>query len=348
MLRRLAVVAALLLASLSGCGGAGSTVVTAQFTDAAGLFLGNDVGVLGVRVGSVTRIEPRGDHVDVTLTIDHGVKVPADAGAVIVSRSVATDRYVELTPVYDVGPQLRSGAVLPVGRTRTPVEFDDLLRSVTDLSTSLTGDRQTTAPLQQLLSIGATTLRGKGATVGASLDDLATTLTTVDEASGDVTGTLDGLDRLTRTLAENDRLIGQFDDQVTSAVSMLDDQSDAIESTFSALSAMLAKVAAFSREHRETISRQIGDITELSDALLAHRAQLEQAVSTLPLMMQNVDRAIDDTDHLTMRTRPADLVPAAGLTAVLCEALPADVCAGLDLQGLTVLDILRIVAGERR
>lgn len=348
MLRRGLVVVALLLGTLSGCDSSRPTLVTVQFTDAAGLFLGNDVGVLGVPVGSVTRVEPRGDHVDVSLRIDAGVKVPADAGAVIVSRSVATDRYVELTPVYDAGPVLSNGAVVPVARTRTPVEFDDLLGAVTDISRSLVDTEDGSAPLQELLSIGARTLSGKGATVGTSLDDLATTLTTVDEASPDVAGTLDNLDELTRTLADNDRLLRRFGDEVTAAVSMLDDQSDAIESTFTSLSAMLAKVAAFSREHRATISDQVVDITELSNALLDHRAQLDEAISTLPLMMQNVDRAIDDTDHLNMRTRPGDLVPVAGLTQVLCEALPVEVCAGVDLQGLSVLDILRLVAGERR
>jgi ABC-type transporter Mla subunit MlaD len=54
MLKRLLVVLVLVVTPLSGCGGSGPTTVTAQFSDAAGLFEGNDVGVLGVRVGSVT------------------------------------------------------------------------------------------------------------------------------------------------------------------------------------------------------------------------------------------------------------------------------------------------------
>jgi phospholipid/cholesterol/gamma-HCH transport system substrate-binding protein len=74
--------------------------VTALMADSAGLFVGNDVGILGVPVGTVTSIKPEGTHVRVTMSVDSDHPIPADAGAVVVARSVATDRYVELTPVY--------------------------------------------------------------------------------------------------------------------------------------------------------------------------------------------------------------------------------------------------------
>ncbi len=162
--RLMAVIVAALtvLGLLGGCGGSSETTVTARFTDAAGLFTGNDVGVLGVRVGEVTEITPRGDRVDVTLRIDSGVKIPADAGAVVVSRSVATDRYVELTPVYDSGPVMRSGTVLDQNRTRSPVEFDQLLESLRRISDDLSGEGDDAKPVNDLLEVGAKTLDGNG------------------------------------------------------------------------------------------------------------------------------------------------------------------------------------------
>jgi phospholipid/cholesterol/gamma-HCH transport system substrate-binding protein len=332
---------------LSGCGGGGGTTVTAQFRDAAGLFDGNDVGVLGVRVGSVTKVTPVGDHVNVTLHVDPGVKIPANAGAVVVSRSVATDRYVELTPVYDSGPVLRTGTVLPMAKTRTPVEFDDLLSSLKDISSTVAGPKGDAAPLNALLGIGAKTLDGKGAELGTTLHNLAKALTAADDGSGDLTSTFDNLDKLTAALADNDALVREFSSQVTSATSMLDDQHASIESTFDALAAMVTAVADFAHSHREQISDQLDSIASLSSAILDHSKDLEGLVTTLPLMMQNVQGAIDSDNHLVFRTRPADLLPGKTAAGLICAAAPANVCANLDLDKIPLFDLLNAIAGVK-
>src|SRR5690606_29129925 len=138
----LVVIAALTLLPLTAsCGVLDEprTRITIQFSDATGLFRGNDVGIRGVKVGHVESITPAGTPVDVEVVIGADVELPRDVGAVIVSRSVATDRYVELTPAYTAGPTLADGAVIGVDRTRTPVEFEELLGSLEDLASSLGG-----------------------------------------------------------------------------------------------------------------------------------------------------------------------------------------------------------------
>ena len=64
------------------------------------VYEGSDVRVLGVPVGTVTRVEPTGTDVTVTMAYDDDVKLPADAKAVIIAPSVVGDRYVQLTPAY--------------------------------------------------------------------------------------------------------------------------------------------------------------------------------------------------------------------------------------------------------
>ncbi|NGZ99903.1 MCE family protein [Nocardioides sp. W3-2-3] len=99
LLRSVGVLLAVAMVLLtSGCGAlpnASTTTIKAYLADSAGLFVGNDVGILGVTVGEITSIEPEGDKVLVTMEIDADQPVPADAGAVVVARSVATDRYIE-------------------------------------------------------------------------------------------------------------------------------------------------------------------------------------------------------------------------------------------------------------
>jgi virulence factor Mce-like protein len=345
--RRLAaatVAAVTALGLLGGCGGS-STTVTAQFSDAAGLFTGNDVGVLGVRVGEVTEITPRGDRVDVTLRIDSGVKVPADAGAVVVSRSVATDRYVELTPVYDSGPVMRSGTVLDESRTRSPVEFDELLESLRRISDDLSGEGDDAQPVNDLLEVGAKTLDGNGRTIAKGLRDLATTLDDVNAMSGDAVGNLENLDTLTAALADNDALVRDFTKQVADATEMLDDEHDSMEETFDALAAMVREVTTFSRDHRADIRDQVQDMQSIVGAMVEERRGLERLLQTIPLMMQNVNLAIDENDRISFRTRPADLLPGSAAFQVLCSHLPPDSCVGLKAGAATLFDLLERLAG---
>ena len=80
--------------------------VTAYFTETIGVYPGSTVRVLGVPVGTVDSVQPQGTEVKVTMTVNSGVPVPADAKAVVVAASVVSDRYVQLTPAYTAGPQL--------------------------------------------------------------------------------------------------------------------------------------------------------------------------------------------------------------------------------------------------
>lgn len=335
------------LGLVSACAGSSGTTVTAQFQDAAGLFTGNDVGVLGVRVGEVTEITPRGAYVDVQLQIDDGVKIPADASAVVVSRSVATDRYVELTPVYEGGAVLASGTVISPDRTRSPVEFDALLSSLSRISDDLAGPDKDAKPVNDLLKVLSKNLDGNGATMAKGLRDLAIALEDTNAASGDIEGNLKNLDTLTAALAENDALVRRFTTEVADATEMLDDEHESVEQTFDALSAMVREVTKFAREHREDISTQVEDMTAVVKAMVENRRRLSQLVETFPLMLQNVDRAIDEKDRLTFRTRPLDLLPGTGAFKVLCSNFPPGTCDGLEAGAATLFDLLARLAGVR-
>ncbi len=356
------VVAVLLL--VAGCValpamGDDSRTVTVRLRDSAGLFTGNDVGVLGVRVGEVSSITPRGAGVDVVLRItDPDVDIPADAAAVVVSRSVATDRYVELTPVYQGGPKLADRARIGMDRTRTPVEFDELMTSVTEISKALSstapsstgtrdGDGDTKGPLADLLRQSARTLDGQGGTIRDGLGDLADVLGDVDSNLGDVEGTVKNLDTLTKAVADDRVLVKDFTSQVAQATDMLDDQKESIGATFDALSAMVKAVAAFVREHHGRVSNQLDDFVTLARTLNQRQGDLEGLLDDGPLMLQNLVRAIDENDRLSFRTRPVSLVPGALVAMTVCREakLPEAVCR--EVSTLPVWKLLEQLAGVR-
>src|ERR687893_101217 len=104
---RVAITAAVLIALLlGGCTVLirqalfGPTTVTAYFTKAIAIYPGDTVQVAGVTVGRIDAIEALGTQTRMTLSIDHGVAIPAHAKAVIVSQNLVAARYIELTPAY--------------------------------------------------------------------------------------------------------------------------------------------------------------------------------------------------------------------------------------------------------
>src|SRR5919106_7097105 len=107
--------------------------VKAYFEKAIGLFPNSDITILGVAVGKVTKVDPQGERVEVTMKIPEKHKIPADATAQIVPISVISDRYIEFAPVYESGPTLEDGDEVPIENTQIPAELDDVFKQLKKL-----------------------------------------------------------------------------------------------------------------------------------------------------------------------------------------------------------------------
>ena len=115
----------------------GPATITVYFTSATGIYTGDEVRVAGVKVGTVTGIEPAGGQARMKLSVERGVPIPADAKAVIVAQNLVSARYVQLAPAYEeAGPVLADGAVIPVNRTAIPVEWDEVKAQLMRLATN--------------------------------------------------------------------------------------------------------------------------------------------------------------------------------------------------------------------
>ena len=134
--------------------------------------MGSDVRVLGVAVGTVDEVTPSGTDVEVTMSYDADVKIPADASAVIIAPSIVGDRFVQLTPAYDGGPVLADGAELGTDRTSMPLELDQVYSSLNDLNVALgpTGANRQGA-LSDLLEVTADNFGGQGAAFHQTIED---------------------------------------------------------------------------------------------------------------------------------------------------------------------------------
>ncbi|WP_031006690.1 MCE family protein [Streptomyces sp. NRRL F-5727] len=293
--------AALTLAVLAAGGLAAARVlddegirVTAYFDRAIGVYAGSDLRVLGVRVGEVESVEPRGTRVRVELRLDEGVRIPADARAVVVAPSIVADRYVQLTPAYTSGPALDDGAELPASRNRTPVEIDQLYASITDLGRALGPDgANSTGALSALLDTGAKNLKGNGAALGASIDRFGKAAKTLDGSSPELFATLGNLQTFTTMLKEKDGDVRAAQERLDEVVGYFAENRDDLAAALKELGRALAQVKTFVKDNRGELKKNVDRLVPLTRTLVDQRASLAEALDVAPLAAGNLVGAYD-------------------------------------------------------
>jgi virulence factor Mce-like protein len=109
----------------------GAQKVKAHVPNSANIFPGNEVRVNGVRVGKVSKVErdPSGEGALISMKIQDGdVTVKKDARASVYWRTMLGGNfYVELQPGSKSAPKMEDNGTIPLSRTTTQVELDQLL-----------------------------------------------------------------------------------------------------------------------------------------------------------------------------------------------------------------------------
>ena len=320
----LAVVAVLLASGCSVVGAKDTKTITAYFSDSAGLFVGNDVGVLGVTIGEITDIEPEGNKVAVTMEIDADQPIPADAGAVVVARSVATDRYVELTPVYREGAKMADHGKIQAGRTRTPVDFDEVLEALNEFATGIGGNKETTNAVQRFIEAGASALQGRGPLINQSIHSLADGVDGIAAQRENIAATLKSLDVLLTSISTNESTVRTFIQQVSAASKLLADERTNFQSALRALDDAVTAVAKFAVDNRQAIVDSVGQTSTLMKTVLTKQDRLEEILRVMPVALQNL-RMIPG-DRLPVRLDPLVLLPLNGILKKVCVGVLSPLC----------------------
>jgi len=285
--------------ALASCGApalSSDMTITATFDNANGLYPGNVVAVLGMKVGEVVGVVPHGSGVDVELRVDSAVALPADVRAVTVSDSVLTDRHVELTPVYREGPRLPAGAVLGADRTATPIEFDSMLAMVEKLGTALGGDGAGNGPVADLLDLGTAAAVGNGDQMRAALGELARAMrmSTDGTATRDaLTTVITNLETLTGLAADNDRTLREFGSGIGQLSDLLADQNLGSGDTGAVVNRILDTVTELLRRNQQTLAGLADGSNTTFTTLADYNNNVAEFLDVFPLVTSNTYNAID-------------------------------------------------------
>ena len=272
--------------------------VTAYFTETIGVYPGSTVRVLGVPVGTVDAVQPQGTQVKVTMTVNSGVAVPADAKAVVVAASVVSDRYIQLTPAYSGGPELADNAVIPVSRTAVPVEVDQIYTSLYRFAQALGPNAlNKNGALSELVKTGAANLTGNGAYLHAMITQFGALSKTLGDNSGNLFATITNLQVFTSMLKANDGQVRLAEQQLADVSGFLAADRQNLGAALNLLATALGQVQGFIANNRSLLKSNITKLASITKILVDERASLTEAVNTIPLAVDNVVNAYDSTNR---------------------------------------------------
>lgn len=274
--------------------GAAEQHYVAFFTRAVGVYPGSDVRVLGVKVGEVDAVTPRGEQVEVDLSVDDGVRVAADTGVVVIAPSVVADRYVQFSKLAGKGPKLVNGSVIGVQRTATPVELDQLYTSLNTLTQALgPNGANANGALSDVLHTGAQTLDGNGQPFNDAVRNFAALARTLAGNSGDLFGTVDQLQKFTSMLATNDQQVADVNRKLAEVSDALSQNRGNLQAALQSLGSALADIQNFIRTNRSAIKSNVDKLAVTTQTLADQRASLAEALDNAPLAVSNVLGALD-------------------------------------------------------
>lgn len=276
--------------------GSDSVRITAYFSRTTGLYTGDDVRVLGVRVGSVEAIHPEGTTVRVELDVDASNKIPVGAKAAIVAPSLVSGRFVQLAPAYISGPAMTDGASIPQSRTAVPVEFDEVKRELIELATALGPKGLASAKngsLSRIITVADANLsNGAAARLRESITAMSSAAGALSDSRGDLFGTIKNLNSFVHNLAVNDAALRRFSGELATFSRTLADNKGQLATAVDALDQALKLVTDFVKSNTDRLGTSVKGLADLASTLAGKSDDLAQILQNAPFSVDDFYQSI--------------------------------------------------------
>lgn len=252
--------------------------VTAQFANVLDLVPQAAVKVNDVPVGRVTTISlpANGWTANVTMLVNGDVHLPANSLAWLQQSSLLGEKYVALAAPTDgtATGVLAGGATIPLSRTNRNAQVEEVLGAMSLLLNN--------GGIGQLHTITVelnNALRGNEPAVRGFLSQIDVLMSNLNTNRQHITAALDGLNRLSATLAGRDAQIGNVLDNLSPGLQVLDQQRGQLVTMLNSLNT-LSSVAV------DTMNRSTQNFAADLRSLGPVLQQLANAGQALPQALQ--------------------------------------------------------------
>ena len=250
----------------------GGTGYSAAFSEAGGIRPDDDVRLAGVKVGKVTGVDLEGSHVRVDFVVtDDTVALGSLTGASIRMKTLLGEKYVALDPKGS--GQLDAGAQIPTSRT---VSSYDVINAFQDLTT--TTERIDTDQLAQSLTVMATEFRDSPKYVRSTLDGLSRLSRTVASRDEQLSALLQRANRVTGLLKSRNEQVGTLIRDADALMVELAKRREEIRTLFRNTSALAQQLTGLSRDNRAQLKPALDELDKTLALLQKHDADLQKTI----------------------------------------------------------------------
>jgi virulence factor Mce-like protein len=252
--------------------------ITADVAQAPSLFEKGRVMVRGVRVGTITDVEPRQDAVRLTMAIDENVKLPKDAQLSVVPITVIADRYVQVIPPYTSGATMDDGDHIALEDTTIPAELDDVLEQLQGLLAALEPRAGHRGPLAKLVDSLDVALAGRSEELGGTIEGGAAVLGNLAANEAQLTGLISNLDKVFIALADRSSEIGLINERLALVAEALAGDREHLEGILENIAFLSSEAADLVSESGDDLGTAFGRLETVLGAVLEHEDSLAAGI----------------------------------------------------------------------
>jgi phospholipid/cholesterol/gamma-HCH transport system substrate-binding protein len=247
---------------------------TAEFADAGGLSVGDDVDVAGIKVGRVQSIELSGDHVRVRFALPPRIRLGERTTAMIKTLTVLGRKLLAVQPAGT--GRLAAHSDIPIQRTTSPYSLTDALGDLTD-----TVDTLDTTQLNDALNTLSDALSDTPAPLRATMGGVAAlsrSLNARDQALRDL---LAKAQQVTGVLATRSGQVNTLVDDGDQLLAELDLRRTAISELIANVGAVSQQLTGLVQDNRTQLTPALTQVNQVLALLQRNRDKINQAVDGL-------------------------------------------------------------------
>lgn len=279
-----------------------TTTYYADFANADGLKSGDDVRVEGITVGSVNSVSVQGDHVHVSFDVKSGIDLGGQSRATIEVATILGNLFMQ---VESAGPGLlAAGATIPESRTVVPYSLLGALNAFGEFS------QKTNIPtLQHSLRTLATTISGIApGEARAALDGLAKVSGTLAAKQQQVSDVLSAARSIVQTLNQNSGALVGLLVQGQQFLHLVVQRHALVDQLLRDTARLGNQLSALMRHNRAQLNTFLASIDTVSRLLVREKRQLQRSIVYLGQFGVNVTNATGSGPWLDLLT-PSVVVP---------------------------------------